>query len=127
MKKTVKKILSYLPSPLPVGMTEFENWSNSIIELAGPIADSDSMKFVISDMIQRLGPYKASKYGTMLSLVPKNHFVQGLKSAAAKQIASQVFFDIKTKQQEQQKAEATARLAQGSSETTKETQKTTNN
>lgn len=125
MKLFVKKALSYFPSRLPTGMTEFDNWSNSIIELSGQFADVDSMKFVLADMIQRLGASKTSKYTTMLSYVPKNHFVQGLAAAAAKQIAAQVFFDIKTKQlekqQEQQQAEA------GNSDSTKETSKNTTN
>lgn len=128
MKKLIKKALSYLPTKLPTGMTEFDTWSDSIIELAGAFASSDSMKFVLADMIQRLGSSKSSKYGTMFGYVPKHHFVLGLTSAAAKQIAGQVFFDLKTKQQARQQAEATASdLSQGSSETTKETAKATSN
>lgn len=118
-KRLAKVLTSYLPTKLPTGMTEFDNFANDIIELAGNYADEDSMKFVIATNIQHMKQTQ--------DRVSKQFFVRVLRKAAANQIASQVFINIKAKQLEAQKqAEATAKLAQGSSET-KETQKPTSN
>ena len=92
MKLLIKRVLSLFPTRLPVGLTEFELWSDSIIELTGKIADRDSMKFAIASMLI----HKDASKGR----VPKNSFVQGLIKSAANQVASQVFQDIKAKQQE---------------------------
>lgn len=92
LSKLLAQLLSLLPSPLPVGMTEFEEFSNSVIELSGEYADRDSMKYAIASMIIHLGPQR--------SHVAKNYFVRSLRKAAANQIASQVFQDIKRKQDE---------------------------
>ncbi len=101
LNKIVNKLLSYFPTSLPVGLTEFNKWADSIIELSGKFADEDSMKWAISSQIMHLGPQRSS--------VPKNYFVQSLRKAAANQVAGQVFQDIKTKQDNMRKqAEATA-------------------
>lgn len=103
-----KRIRSFFPSSLPVGMSEFETWSDSIIELTGPIADPRSIKFVLSDLLLRVGPNKNSTYSTIPSALPKNHFVQGLRNSASKQVAGQVFQDIKNAQIAEAKAAAEA-------------------
>ena len=106
IKRLVSQILSLLPTALPVGMTSFEAWADSIVELSGPYADKDSMRFALASMIMSLGPQRSS--------VPKNYFVRSLRKAAANQVASQFFQDIKLKQQAAQeaaKAEATATQA----------------
>jgi hypothetical protein len=95
---TLKKILSYVPTPLPVGMTEFNAWADSIIELSGEFADKDSMRYAIASNVMHLPHTAAYK--------PKNFFVCALRKAAANQVASQVFQDIKTAQAERQAAEA---------------------
>jgi hypothetical protein len=120
MKKLLKRLVSYLPSKLPVGMTEFNEFADSIIELSGKYADTDSMRFAIASMIIHLGPQK--------SAVAKNHFVRSLRKSAANQVASQVFQDIKTKQQEAVEAalaEETAKNEKAESDNGKE-KKTTN-
>lgn len=96
MKLQLKRFLSYFPSNLPVGITEFDAWADSIIELSGQFASIDSMKFALASMIIHADAKQSS--------VPKNNFVKALRKSAANQVASQVFQDIKTKQQ----AEATA-------------------
>ena len=105
MKLLVNKLLSRVPRPLPVGMSEFETWSNRIISLSGQFADNDSMKFALASNVMHLGAQKA--------YVPDAYFVAAMRKAAANQVASQVFQDIKTKQIEaaQQAAEA-AKLAE---------------
>lgn len=95
MSDVFTKIRSYFPSPLPVGMTEFETWSNSLISLVGPLADENSIKFALCSQIMHLDPKKSS--------VPKQYFVQCLRKSAANQVASQVFQQIKQAQIEEQK------------------------
>ncbi len=102
----LKRILSYLPTKLPVGLTQFDAFAESIIELSGNYADTDSMKFAIASMIIHLPAGKAA--------VPKAFFVNSLRKSAANQVASQVFQDIKAKQAEveakRKQAEETAKL-----------------
>ncbi len=92
MNLTFKRLLSYYPTPLPVGLSEFETWADSIIELSGEFADKDSMKYAIASNLIHLPHTKAK--------VPKAYFVNTLRKAAANQVASQVFQDIKIKQQQ---------------------------
>lgn len=89
MINPIKLAASYIPQYLPVGMTEFETFSNDVIKLAGPLADVDSMKWVIASAIQHSSQTKLSK----------QHFVRALKKGAANQIASAVFYSIKIKQE----------------------------
>jgi len=96
MRLMIKRLASYLPSPLPVGMSEFNKWSDDIISLSGKFADVDSMKFALASQIMHLGAQQA--------YVPKNYFVKSMRKAAANQVASQAFQDIKNKQQEATKA-----------------------
>ncbi len=103
MNLTLKRLLSHFPTKLPVGLTEFNDWSDSIIELSGNFADSDSMKYAIASNLIHLPHTKA--------YVAKSYFVNSLRKAAANQVASQVFHDIKIKQEERAKqltAEAAA-------------------
>lgn len=95
IKQTIARLLAYLPEPLPVGMSEFNAWSDAIIELSGEYADKDSMRFAIASILI----HADSKIGSL----SKHYFIVRLRKSAANQIASQVFQDIKTKQ-----AEATA-------------------
>lgn len=104
--KLIKRLLSYFPTPLPVGLSQFNTWADSIIELSGDYADRDSMTFAIASMVIHLPAGTAS--------VPKNFFVKSLRKSAANQVASQVFQDIKSKQ-----AEAMAKLK--AEDTAKET------
>lgn len=76
--------------PLPVGMQEFEEFSQRIIAQAGPYADEDSMKFALATSIIHADASKGS--------IPDKFFIDRLRKAAANQVASQVFQDIKNKQ-----------------------------
>lgn len=100
MKQLLQKLLlplrvlmSKLPSKLPVGMAEFHEWSDSIIDLSGKFADEVSMKFALSSMIVHLKPDQG--------YVSKDFFVKSLRKAAANQVASQFFQDIKQRQEDQ--------------------------
>lgn len=107
MSLFLKRVFSYVPTLLPVGLSQFYTWSDSILELSGDYADKESMRFAIASMVIHLPAGKG--------FCSKNHFVQGLRKSAANQVASQVFQDIKNKQ-----AEATAKQ-QAEADVNKET------
>lgn len=94
----LKQLLSYLPTKLPVGVTEFELFCDEVIELSGQYADRDSMVFAIASMLIHAPHDKGA--------LSKHYFVVRLRKSAANQIASQAFQDIKIKQSKP--AEATA-------------------
>lgn len=94
--KAFKTLCSYFPSSVPTSVPEFKEWSDSIIELVGPMADVDSMKFALASQLIHLGPQSSSK--------PKQYFVRSLRKAAANQVSSYFFQEIKLKQQEAAKA-----------------------
>ncbi len=118
MKLLLKRLLSHLPSKLPVGLTEFHAWADSIIELAGKYADEDSLKFALASMIMHLDSKKGS--------APKAQFVNMLRKVAANQVAGQVFSDIKTKQQEAQNAAKLAEVTAQPETAQSETKETSN-
>lgn len=102
--KLIKKILSYYPFQLPVGMTEFNAFADDIVELAGPIADRDSLVWVTSNEIMRMPPGKCR--------ASKNQFVRLLRKYAANQIAAAKVLEIKASQEEKAKAEITKQKQQ---------------
>ena len=109
--RLVKQLLAYFPTKLPLGMTEFETFSKSVIELLPPGLDNvpaDDKKFVIASAIQRLDPTTNAK--------AKIYFVKLLTKAAASQVAGQVFLDIKEKQKAVE-AERAAKQAEVTAQT----------
>jgi hypothetical protein len=103
VKLLLKQVRSYLPSQLPVGLTAFNAYADDIIELSGNFADKDSMVFAIASILIHIDAGTAS--------VSKQYFVKRLRKSAANQVASQVFQDIKTKQQAALEAAKTAQSA----------------
>lgn len=108
--KLINIALSYIPTRLPLGMSEFNAWSDSIVELTGPIADADSLKWVIANEIMRLNPGRDK--------VAKRLFVKLLRKYAANQIAAGFVMELKQKQEqkkqqelEQQKAAEAAQVS----------------
>lgn len=113
MNSIINKVLvllstlrSYLPTKLPVGVTEFNSWADSIIALSGRYADEDSLKFALATMVI----HADAKHGSL----PKAYFISRLRKVAANQVASQIFQDVKVRQAEaqeaaKQQAEATAK------------------
>ena len=94
LKTFLNQLSSYFPTKLPLGMTEFDAWSASILALLGPIADQDSLKFATATEVVRLGPE--------VRRISKQYFVRRIKAGAAKQIAGAVMYDMKEKQKAQQ-------------------------
>lgn len=99
MKRFLLLLKSYLPTPLPVGMTAFNKWAQEVITITGPIADEKSLKYAIASQIIHLDHKKSN--------MPMQYFVRCLRKAAANQVASQVFQDIKREQEEAAKASLT--------------------
>lgn len=104
--KFFSKLKTFFPSPLPVGMAEFDVWSQSIID-AYVLPDNDSTRFALATMILHAGSSEAYK--------PKRFFGLCVKKSMANQIAGGVMQDLKKKQEDrikeeqfQQKAEVTA-------------------
>lgn len=96
LKVAFKRLLSYFPTPLPVGMTAYKEWSDSVVDLIGPIANTDDLQFCVAAEVIRVGPAVCS--------APKNYFVKRVRAGAAKQIAGAVFTEIKERQMAAQKA-----------------------
>lgn len=108
--KEIKLRMAKEPSRLPVGVTEFHAWVDSFMELYEfPTKDMDSIKFAFATMIMHLGPTDDVK--------PKEYFYKALMAGAAKQVAGEVFREIKIRQEEARKAaEAAAALEASSNE-----------
>lgn len=105
IKKFYSKVRGRFESPLPRGMTEFNAWADSIIEtydIEG-LADKDSLRFVLANIILELKPDAA--------FVSKWLMARRLLKAASNQVASGVFQEIKAKQKEAQ-AQAAAKPAE---------------
>ncbi len=91
MKLLLKRLLAFLPTKLPVGVTEFDQFANDIIELSGKYADELSMRFAIASMVIHAPHDKGA--------LSKRYFVTRLRKSAANQVASQVFQDVKAQQE----------------------------
>lgn len=107
MRQQLKVLLSYFPTKIPVGLTDFNAWLDSIVELTGPIADADSIRWVVANEIMRLSPGR--------DRVAKQTLVRILRKFAANQLAAHTVNEIKQRQEDAKKA---AQLAVDTSATT---------
>ncbi len=112
--------LPYVKMQLPVGLSEFEAFAARIIKKTGALADIDSMKYVLASFILHL----PSGAKDVESHYPDSFFVKVLKRAAAGQVVSQVFQDIKAKQQAAQTAAAQPQPAATATEVVADAPKT---
>jgi hypothetical protein len=117
IKKVLNKLLNFIPTALPRGLTEFNTYAQSIIDTYNPPMDPRSVKFVIATLMLRLNPTEAYK--------PKRFFALALHKGACAEVASYVMGQLKQEQAEEQEAarkqelEATAnRLAEQASNVT---------
>lgn len=93
-----------MPTKIPTGMAEFEAWSDSIIDLVGPIANRQDLKWVLAVSVLHMGETAA--------FVPKRYFVKRILKGAANQVVSQVVQDIKNaKQKEIEEQQAAAAVS----------------
>jgi hypothetical protein len=102
MKRLLARLLAYFPTKLPVGLTAFHAWADSIIDITGEFADRDSMKWAIASNLIHLP--------TTTDRKSKEYFARTLRKAAANQVASQVFQDIKQKQADKAAADKAAEV-----------------
>lgn len=97
--KFFQRLLARFPTAVPMGVSDFNDWADSIINLYG-FPNNDSVRFALATIIMHLGPTAAYK--------SKHYFAVTIKAAAAKQVAGQVFQDLKAKQQAKQEADKAA-------------------
>lgn len=95
IKDVIERIVAFIPTALPRGIEEFNEWANSIIKQAG-LPTNDSVKFALAVQVLHLDPTVASK--------PKEFFIRSLKKAASNQVVSQVINDLKEKQKAEEEA-----------------------
>ena len=87
----------FIPGRLPVGVTEFDAWAQSILDTYPmPTSDLTSLKFTLASIIMHLGPQKA--------YVSKFYFYLTINAAAAKQVAGHTFYTLKKQQEDAAKA-----------------------
>lgn len=80
------------PRPLPMGVTEFNEWCDRIISGALiPTDDRDSLVAALASMLMSLGPTEDHK--------PDAYFIHALRKAATNEVAHHMFQDIKRKKQ----------------------------
>lgn len=87
----LQRLINKIPMPLPTGMSAWNQWSKRILSKVGPVADNDSLEYVLASQVMHLSPQSDH--------IPDQYFISALRKAAANQVASQVFMDIKIRQQ----------------------------
>lgn len=86
---------------LPIGKTQFMEWSDRIIKGAMVEATTDSLRFSLANMLMHLGPTEAFREDAF--------FILQLRKAAVNQTAHYVAQELKEAHEAKQKqAEATA-------------------
>lgn len=94
--KLWERFKSYFPTQLPVGMTEFQEWSDSILSLS-KVPDNDSTRFAIAVMILHLNASEDRK--------PKHYFVKCLNKSATNECGNAIAMALKEKQKQAAQAE----------------------
>lgn len=114
VKRYFNKARGFFPSALPVGLTEFNEWADSVADTYDlPTQDRDSVHYALATMILHLGPtvaYKSDWY-----------FVLSIRSACAKQVAGATFQDIKARQKAAEQAALQPKVVTSDQGTTVET------
>lgn len=99
VKNVFNRLFFYLPTPLPIGMNDFDSWAQSIINVY-LLPDNDSTRFALATMILHLDSTSSSK--------PKAYFGRATRKSMSNQIAAGVMQDLKQKQADKIKAEQEA-------------------
>jgi hypothetical protein len=111
LKNAYVRIRGRFTSPLPLGLTEFNTWTDSIINAYG-LPDNDSTYFTLAVMILHMP--------ANLDAFPKAKVAAQVRKAMSNQVVSQVIQDLKAKQEAaikaaQQPVEATTQPATAAS------------
>jgi hypothetical protein len=86
---------------LPIGRTQFEEWSDRIIQGAMVDASTRSQKWMLAETLLHLNPTEAFKEDA--------HFILKLRKAAVNETANAMMVEIKTEHEKEKKlAEDTA-------------------
>lgn len=96
VKRFFKQTLAFVPTLLPIGVEAFDVWAKDVLYIYN-FPDNDSTRWALATMIMHLGPTSAYK--------TKRFFGLSIHTAAAKQVAHNIFYELKQKQQADQKAE----------------------
>lgn len=97
-------LLSFIPTKLPIGREEFNEWAAAIIRLA-KVPDNSSTRFALGVMIMHRPPTESSK--------PKRFFAKQLYKAAVNEVAHALISEIKEEQQREKVAATTLTQAAG--------------
>lgn len=99
LKQLLLQFLGLFPTKLPIGITEFNFWADSFFDIYDlPTKDKDSVHYALATMIINGGQQMTHR--------PKYFFYKTLVAGAQRQVAGQVFYDIKTRQKALADAEA---------------------
>lgn len=96
IKKLFSKLKGLFPTSLPVGMTEFDDWSNRIIQTYD-FPDNDSVRFTLATMILHSNETDDVK--------PDKYFAKKVKKGMANQVAAGMIQELKAKHEAKAKAE----------------------
>lgn len=116
-KKFVKRQLAKRPSPLPLGITEFNAWSDDIIDTFD-LLDNDSVRWSLAVMLLHVDNKEILKVSLGRACMPKAYFAAMVTKAMSNQVVSQVIQDFKEKQAEEAKkaAEESAKSQEATNE-----------
>lgn len=93
--KQVNKFRSFFPRQLPVGLSEYETWSASIIK-AYDLPDNESVRWALANMILHTAPTACDK--------PGRYYGRSALKSMANQVAAHVIQELKIKQETAAKA-----------------------
>lgn len=93
----IRKDLSSL-QPLPIGLTEFHDWSERIISGSGLPATIESQKYTLANMLLNLKPTQAFEADV--------YFIHALRKAACNQVADYYRKEVYAKKQAKMAEEA---------------------
>lgn len=96
VKRFFQRLRNWFPSPLPIGMTAFLEWSSSIIDAYG-FPDNDSIRFALATQIMHAESTAANK--------PKRYFALLTHKAMSNQIAHAKLMALKEEQEAKMKEE----------------------
>lgn len=118
IKLKLAKARQYVPTRLPIGLTDFHLWADDIIVVNG-LPSNDSVRFALATMVLHLEAVSKIELNFLFFKIQiftsayksKQFFAQGLLKSAANQVAAGHMHDLKEKQkaeQERLKMEAAA-------------------
>lgn len=112
VRRIINKVLGRLPTQLPIGVTSFEAFVNSIFETYD-IPNLNSYKHAVATMIMHLGPDQDKK--------SKYHFARAIRKAQANEIAYQTMQNIRLEEEKAKNGPSIMEAAEQARELTEAT------